>query len=80
MTRRAARITHDEVRRMVKAVRSCGLSVGRIDFDGERLSVVIGGEIGETEPNSIDTPPNPETVQSLDEYKAWRDRSRAREN
>lgn len=52
MTRRAARITHDEVTRMVKAVRDLGLPIGRVVFDGSALSVVIGGESGESEPKS----------------------------
>lgn len=47
MTRRAARITHDEVTRMVKAVRDLGLPIGRVIFDGSALSVVIGVESGE---------------------------------
>lgn len=50
MTRRAARITHDEVTRMVKAVRDLGLPIGRVVFDGSALSVVIGGESGEDQP------------------------------
>lgn len=45
--RRAARITHDEVTRMVKAVRDLGLPIGRVVFDGLELSVVIGGDSGE---------------------------------
>jgi hypothetical protein len=52
MSRRAARITHDEVCRMVKAVRECGLSIGRVSFDGERLDIVIGsGEIVDIAPS-----------------------------
>lgn len=47
MTRRAARFTHDEVTRMVKAVRDLGLPIGRVIFDGSSLSVVIGGDSGE---------------------------------
>lgn len=47
MTRRVARITHDEVTRMVKAVRDLGLPIGRVVFDGISLSVVIGGDSGE---------------------------------
>lgn len=52
MTRRVARITHDEVTRMVKAVRDLGLPIGRVVFDGSALSVVIGGESGEDLPAS----------------------------
>lgn len=47
MSRRAARITHDEVTRMVKAVRDLGLPIGRVIFDGVSLSVVIGGDSGD---------------------------------
>jgi hypothetical protein len=56
MSRRAARITHDEVTRMVKAVRDLGLPIGRVIFDGVSLSVVIGGDNGEkpVEANSQD--------------------------
>lgn len=53
MTRRTARITHDEVCRMVKAVSSCGLTIGRVVFDGSTLSVVISGDSGD-----IPTPAN----------------------
>lgn len=41
MTRRMARITHDEVTRMVKAIRDLGLPIGRVEFDGSSISVVI---------------------------------------
>lgn len=58
MSRRAARITHDEVRRMVKAVRDCGLSIGRVSFDGDRIDIVIGsGEIVDTTPAPAGQPP-----------------------
>lgn len=46
MSRTRCRISQDEVARMVKAVRSCGLSVAKIRFDGEHVDVIIG-EIGE---------------------------------
>ena len=42
MSRFAARIKHDEIVRMVKAVRSCGLPVARVTFDGTRVDVIIG--------------------------------------
>lgn len=74
MTRRASRVTHDEVRRMVKAVQSCGLPVGRIEFDGERLAVIVGEGLIETPPVA---PVKLEAIESLDEYKAWRERQRA---
>lgn len=53
--RRAARITHDEVTRMVKAVRDLGLPIGKVVFDGNSVSVVIGGDSGER--------PEPEAMQ-----------------
>lgn len=59
MTRRTARITHDEVTRMVKAVRDLGLPIGRVVFDGSALSVVIGGESGEDQPGSNGQLPEP---------------------
>lgn len=54
MTRRMARITHDEVTRMVKAVRDLGLPIGRVIFDGTALSVVIGVDSGE-KPIEVDS-------------------------
>lgn len=54
MSRRVARITHDEVTRMVKAVRDLGLPIGRVVFDGLALSVVIGGDIGEKPAAAVD--------------------------
>lgn len=78
MSRRTCRVSHDEVRRMVKAVQACGLAVGKVIFDGSTVSVVISGDIGQRRAAGIDDELNPETVQSLDEYKLWRDRERAR--
>lgn len=53
MGRNAARITHDEVVRMVKAVRTCGLPIARVTFDGNRVDVVIGKpESASSEPNT----------------------------
>lgn len=49
MSRTVARITQDEVARMVKAVRSTGLSIARVTFDGKRVDVIIGEKEGETE-------------------------------
>lgn len=40
MTRLAARIRHDEVTRMVKAAKACGLSVYAITFDGSSVAVI----------------------------------------
>lgn len=53
MSRTAARITQDEVARMVKAVRSTGLSIARVTFDGKRVDVIIG----ETEASPLDDEP-----------------------
>lgn len=50
MTRRAARITHDELRRMIKAATESGLPIARIVFNGQDLSLVIGGDSGEVSP------------------------------
>lgn len=48
MSRPAARITHDEVVRMLKAARTMGLSIGNIRFDGHHLDIVIkSGDSGE---------------------------------
>lgn len=76
MTRRTSRISHDEVRRMIKAVSASGLSVGRVDFNGDVVSVVIGDG---TVPAFI-TDDSVENIQNMDDYKAWRDRSRARKD
>lgn len=54
MSRRTCRVSHDEVRRMVRAVQSCGLSVGRIVFDGASISVVIGGDNGDVAHANLD--------------------------
>lgn len=42
MARRAAKITHDEVTRLVKAVCACKLPVQRVTFDGVKVDVIIG--------------------------------------
>jgi hypothetical protein len=62
VTRRVARITHDEVTRMVKAVRDLGLPIGRVIFDGVSVSVVIGGESGDTAPPPPSNDPTPEPL------------------
>lgn len=68
MTRRAARITHSEVTRLIKAVLSSGLTVQRVTFDGERVEVVTtGGEPLVTKPAA-----GPSIFQTLEEYEAWR--------
>jgi hypothetical protein len=40
MARTAARIRHDEVTRMVKAAKACGLPVYGITFDGNSVTVI----------------------------------------
>lgn len=80
MARRAARINRDEVSRMIKAVIGCGLTVGRVTFDGEKVSIVIGGDIGENRTPAIDGGFDLETVQDFDGYKSWRDRIHAHED
>ena len=59
MTRRAARITEDEVRRAVKAVLALGLPVARVSFNGDKVDVIIG-ESGETSAPRVDAPANDE--------------------
>lgn len=77
MPRRTSRISHDEVRRLVKAVQSCGLAVGKVVFDGIAISIVIGGDNGDIAAASVDAAIEPENCSSIDEYRAWRDRERA---
>lgn len=80
MTRRLARITHDEVRRAVKAVQACGLEVGGVEIDGSKIRVLVGKDSGEKPAEELDTIAEPETVQSLAEWQAWREKDRARGN
>ncbi|EKF40019.1 hypothetical protein NA8A_23008 [Nitratireductor indicus C115] len=42
MGRRHARITHDEVCRLIKGVKAAGLDIRRVEFDGEQISVFVG--------------------------------------
>lgn len=49
MPRHAARIKHDEIVRMVKAIRACGMPIARVTFDGKRVDVIIGEKEGEPE-------------------------------
>lgn len=53
MSRVTARVRHDEITRMVKAVRSCGLPVASVTFDGQTVRVNIG-ESGETVEQDVD--------------------------
>lgn len=78
MTRRAARITHDEVVRALKAARSAGMTVRSFSVVGDRIEVVAdNGDIVDNSPNAL---VNPDTFQSLEDYEAWRDGNRARGN
>lgn len=42
MSRPRARITQDEVVRLIKGVQSAGLPIARVSFDGEMVEVVVG--------------------------------------
>lgn len=49
MARTLARITHDEVVRLLKAAKSAGVSIRSFSYDGSRVDVVVNdGDIGET--------------------------------
>lgn len=54
MPRLAARIKHDEIVRMVKAIKSCGLPIARVTYNGERVDVAIG----ESEAPALDDTPS----------------------
>lgn len=54
MSRAASRIKHDEVVRMVKAVRQCGLPISDVIYENGRVRLVIGGESGEKVPPLVD--------------------------
>jgi predicted metal-dependent RNase len=41
MTRRAPRITYDEIRAVLKGVMNAGLKIRSVNFDGEELTVHI---------------------------------------
>lgn len=53
MSRAPCRIRQDEVARMIRAAKACGLSVKGVRFDGETVSVIIG-ESGEDQITTID--------------------------
>jgi hypothetical protein len=67
MSRRLARITHSEVKRLIKAVMSSGLTVQRVTFDGERIDVIVGGKPLDTKPAR-----GPRSFETLEDYEAWR--------
>lgn len=52
MGRRAAKITHDEVVRLIRGVQTTGLDIGSISFDGQSVRIVIGGESGDNVPQA----------------------------
>jgi hypothetical protein len=72
MTRRLSTVSQDDVRRAVKAAQACGLEVSGVEIEGTRIRILVGKEKLDLDETL------PENVHSLDEYKAWRDRSRAR--
>jgi hypothetical protein len=54
MTRAASRVKHDEVVRMVKAVRQCGLPISEVVYENGKVRLVIGGDSGEKVPPLVD--------------------------
>lgn len=62
MARRAAKITHDELTRMIKAVTACKLPVRMVTFDGDRVDVIIG----EPESKDVDSKPSEDKPKELD--------------
>jgi hypothetical protein len=68
MSRPAARITHTEVTRLIKAVQACGLPIARVTFDGEKVEVVVGGEKSSRARHSA----KPVRFETPEEWDAWR--------
>lgn len=56
MTRAAARVNHDEIVRMVKAVQRCGLPIGEVVYENGRVRLVIGVDSGQIAPALVDEP------------------------
>lgn len=79
MPRRTSRISQDEVRRLIKATLACGLEIRKIAFDGQSI-VIETGDRSSAESNGKYDPDDPETFETLDQYRDWRDRQRSREN
>jgi hypothetical protein len=69
MTRRAAKVTEHEVRRLIRAVQACGLPITGVSFDGDRVEVVIGGRDGP----QVRRDSSPSTFRTLAEYESWRE-------
>lgn len=65
MSRFAARIRHDEVTRMVKAAKACGLPVYGIQFDGSTVTVITD-ESKETSAGRIDRGRSAERVPEVE--------------
>lgn len=72
MTRSAANFSQDEIARIIRAVKGVGLRINRVALDKGRVEIIVGdGEaVAEVTPDNLE---------SLDEYKAWRDRKRESE-
>lgn len=72
MTRSAANFSQDEIARIIRAVKGAGLPINRVALDKGRVEIIVGdGEaVAEVTPDNLE---------SLDEYKAWRDRKRESE-
>jgi len=54
VSRALARIKHDEVVRMVKAVQRCGLPIGEVVYENGRVRLVIVGDSGNNAPPLVD--------------------------
>jgi len=54
VSRASARVNHDEVVRMVKAVQRCGLPIGEVVYENGRVRLVIGGDSGNKVPPLVD--------------------------
>lgn len=77
MTRATAKVRHDDVARLLKAIQTRGLPINEVMFDGENVRVITGDSGHKLAPR-VDAGSQPENFQSLDEYRAWRERERAR--
>lgn len=65
MSRLAARIRHDEVTRMVKAAKSCGLPIYGIQFDGATVTVITV-DSGQKPANGLDRTESTEPVAEVE--------------
>ncbi|AVF04732.1 MULTISPECIES: hypothetical protein [Devosia] len=65
MSRLAARIRHDEVTRMVKAAKACGLPIYGIQFDGATVTVITE-ESRDKPTGGLDRGAGSEPVQEVD--------------